>query len=128
MSIWADRSPELKKFRMNGRDLVISTVNTPECFQNFGRVGGRFMGKVYPPSYYITHFSRMRGREDGFDRFHRASNIFCSGQLKNFCVAILTVLNMSPSDKCNILLAGSKAAEGSGVWIPFFWKIALSSL
>jgi hypothetical protein len=124
-TVWADTSELLDIKKHMGRDLVFARDKTAEPFCNFSRVGGRWGDKNYTKSYYAQHFSEMYGDEDGFARFERAGHIFPGGQLKNFLVAVLTVLPVERSDKLRVLLAGSKAGEGSGVWIPFFGKLLL---
>jgi hypothetical protein len=124
-TVWADTSELLDIKKHMGRDLVFARDKTAEPFCNFGRVGGRWGDKHFTKSYYAQHFSEMYGDEDGFARFERAGHIFPGGQLKNFLVAILTVLPIERSDKLRVLLAGSKAGEGSGIWIPLFGKLLL---
>jgi hypothetical protein len=124
-TVWADSSELLDIRRHMGRDLIFAREHTAEQFSNFGRVGGRWGDKYFTKSYYTQHFSELLGDEDGFSRFERAGHIFPGGQLKNFLVALLTVIPVGRQDKLRVLLAGSKAGEGSGVWIPLFAKLLL---
>jgi len=76
---------------------------------------------VYYTEAELEEYFSILGEGRWFERASRLMEHFVTGQLKNLIVALLTT--SSSHKKIKVALIGSKAAEGSGIWVPHFARI-----